>query len=57
MNRMLSLPLREERRQTDWKIIQTMAQNNNFPNTHITRLKTQIQHKVHTKTTKDEYNK
>ena len=31
--------------------------NNNFPNTHIARLKTQIQHKTRTRTTKDENKK
>ena len=54
INRMLSLPLTEERRQAEWETIQTKAQNNNFLNSHIARLKTQIQHKAHTRTTKDE---
>jgi len=54
---MPSLPLTEERRQTEWKTIQAIAQNNNFLNTHIARLKTQMQHKAHTRTTKDENNK
>ena len=53
---MLSLPLTEKRRQTEWKTIQTIGQNNNFPNTHIARLKTQIQ-QAHIRTTKDENNK
>jgi len=39
INTMLSLPLKEERRQTEWETIQTVAQNNNFPTTHIARLK------------------
>jgi len=47
INRMLSLPLTEERRQTEWETIQTAEQNNNFPNVQIPRLKTQIQHKAH----------
>ena len=56
-NRMLSLPLTEERRKTEWETIQNTEQNNNFPNTHIARLKTQIQHKAHTRTTKMETKK
>ena len=32
-------------------------QNNKFPNTHTARLKTQIQHKTHIRTTKEENNK
>ena len=44
INRMLSLPLTEERRQTERETIQTIAQNYSFPNTHIVRLKTQLQH-------------
>ena len=54
VNRMLSIPLTEERLQTEWETIQTMAQNSIFPNTHIARLKTQIQHEAHIKTGKDE---
>jgi len=54
---MLSLPLTEERRQTEWKTIQSIVQNNNLPNTYIARLKTKIQHKAHIKTTKDENKK
>ena len=53
IKRMLSLPLKEERRQTEWETIQTIAQNNNFPITHIARLKTRIRHKAHIRTTKD----
>ena len=53
INRMLSLPLTEERRQTECETIQTIAQNNYFSNTHIARLKTQIQHKAHIRTIKD----
>jgi len=40
INRILSLPLTKERQQTERKTIQTIAQNNNFLNTHIARLKT-----------------
>jgi hypothetical protein len=43
--------------ETVWEAIQTIAQNNNFPNTHIARLKTQIQHKAHTRITKNENKK
>ena len=57
INRMLSLPLTEERRQTERRTIQKMAQNNNFSNTHIAKLKTQIHHEAHIRTTKDESNK
>jgi len=54
---MLSLPLTEERRQTEWETIQTTAQNNNFPNTHIAGRKTKIQHYAHIRATKDENKK
>jgi len=54
---MLSLPLAEERWQTEWETIQTIVQNNNFLKTHIARLKTKIRHKDHTRTTKDENKK
>jgi hypothetical protein len=57
INRMLSLPLTEERRQTEWETIQTIVQNNNFLNAHIARLKTKIQHKTHIRTTKNESKK
>jgi len=55
INRMISLPLTIERRQTEWQKIQTIASNNNFPLHLIAKLKTQIQHKTHT--TKDENKK
>jgi len=54
---MLSLPITEERRQTEWETIQTIAQNNSFPNAYIARLKTKIQHKSHIRTTKNENKK
>jgi len=57
INTVLSLALTEERRQTEWETLQTIAQNNNFPNAHIAKLKTQIHHKAHTRTTKDENKK
>jgi hypothetical protein len=50
INRMLSLPLTEERRQAEWETIQTKAQNNNYSNTHIARLK----RKYSTKLTKEQ---
>ena len=57
INRMLSLALTEERRQTEWETMQTVAQNNNFPNAHIAKLKTKIQQKAHIRTTKDKNKK
>jgi hypothetical protein len=54
---MLSLALTEERRQTEWETIQTVAQNNNFPNTHRARLKTKKQQKNHIRTTKEKKKK
>jgi hypothetical protein len=41
---MLSLPLSKERWTHEWKTIQNIACNNNFPNKLITNLKQQIQH-------------
>ena len=43
INRMLSLPLAKERRTYQWKTIQTITRNNNFPNKLITKLKQKIQ--------------
>jgi hypothetical protein len=40
---MLSLPLSKERRTHEWKTIQNIARNNNFPNKLIANLKQQIQ--------------
>jgi len=40
---MLTLPLTKERRTHEWKTIQNIARNNNFPNKLITNLKQQIQ--------------
>jgi len=40
---MLALPLTKERRTHEWKTIQNIANNNNFPNKLITNLKQQIQ--------------
>jgi len=38
INRMLTLPLTKERRTHEWKTIQNIARNNNFPNKLITTL-------------------
>ena len=54
---MQSLPLTIERQQSEWKTIQTMARNNNFPEKLITNLKTQMQQKIHQKQDKDENKK
>jgi len=43
IHRMLTLPLTKERRAHEWKTIQNIARNNNFPNKLITNLKQQIQ--------------
>jgi len=43
INRKLTLPLTKERRTHEWKTIQNIARNNNFPNKLITNLKQQIQ--------------
>jgi hypothetical protein len=47
---MQSLPLTIERPIKEWKTIQAMAQNNNFPEKFIANLKVQMQQKVHQKT-------
>ena len=54
---MQSLPLAIERQQTEWKTIEIMAQNNNFPEKLITKLKIQMQQKIHQKQHKDESKK
>jgi hypothetical protein len=51
---MLYLPLTKERRTYEWKTIQTIARNNNFPNKLITKLKQQIQHNTTRQKTKQE---
>jgi len=50
ITRMQSLPLTTERQQSEWKTIQAMARNNNFPEKLITNLKTQMQQKNPPKT-------
>jgi hypothetical protein len=48
INRMLSLPLTEEKRQAEWETIKTIARNNNYPIKCIIKLKTQMQNKTPT---------
>ena len=52
INRMISLPLSTEKRITEWQNIRNIANNNKFPTHHITKLRTQIQHKTQINTTK-----
>jgi hypothetical protein len=47
ITRMQSLPLTTERQQPEWKKIKSIAQSNNFPDTIITELKSQLQQKTH----------
>jgi hypothetical protein len=54
---MQSPPLTIERQQSEWKTIQAMARNNNFPGKLKTNLKTQKQQKTHQKQDKDENKK
>jgi hypothetical protein len=49
ITRIHSLPLTPERKQTEWTLIQLIAQNNNFPQKRIQTLNLQIQHKKPTK--------
>jgi len=53
INRMISLPLSTEKRITEWQNIRNIANNNKFPIHHITKLRTQIQHKTQINTTKN----
>jgi hypothetical protein len=53
INRMLSSPLTEEKRQAEWETIKTIARNNNYPIKFISRIKTQIQNKTPTPNTRD----
>jgi hypothetical protein len=48
---MYSLPLDPEKKQKEWEIIQTIAKNNNFPQSLLQKLNRQIQHKVDCKQT------
>ena len=44
ITRMHSLPLTPEWKQTEWALIQSRAQNNNFPKKLLQNLNLQIQH-------------
>jgi hypothetical protein len=50
---MHSLPLTPKQKQTEWTLMQLIAQNNNFPQKLIQNLNLQIQHK---KTNQDQTN-
>jgi DNA mismatch repair ATPase MutS len=45
--RMHSLPLTPEKKQKEWQILQTTANNNNFPTNLLHKLNQQIQQKIH----------
>ena len=45
ITRMHSLPLIPKKKQKEWKLLQLIAQNNNFPQTLLQRLNLQIQNK------------
>jgi len=47
-NRMTSLPLTTDRKETEWQKILAIAENNKFPIHLITRLKRHTQHKTNT---------
>ena len=50
INRMLTLPLSNEKKSSEWKTIQTIANKNNFPGHHITKMKAHISHKTRNQT-------
>jgi hypothetical protein len=54
---MISLPLTNERKNTEWQKILFIAENNKFPLHLIQQLKTQIQYKTHTGKTDNKNNK
>jgi hypothetical protein len=54
---MQSLPPTIERQQTEWKTVQTMAQNNNLPEKFIKNQKVKMQQKAHQTEDKDENKK
>jgi len=56
-NRMTSLPLTADRKDTEWQKILTIAENNKFPLHHITKLKRYTQHKTHVDKTHDKNKK
>jgi hypothetical protein len=46
ISRMQSLPLNKEKKQKEWDIIQTIANNNNFPKNLLHKLRRQMQQKT-----------
>jgi hypothetical protein len=56
-NRMPSLPLTTDRKESEWQKILAIAENNKFPAHLITRLKRHTQHKTHTDKTNNKNNK
>jgi len=56
-NRMISLPLTTDRKETEWQKILAIAKNNKFPVHLITRLKRHTQHKTHTDKTENKNKK
>ena len=56
-NRMTSLPLTTDRKETEWQKILSIAENNKFPFHHITKLKRYTQHKTHMDKTHDKNKK
>ena len=55
ITRIHSLPLNPDKKQTQWKIIQSIAKNNNFPQHLLLKLTRQILHKVNNKTPENTY--
>jgi len=47
INRMITLPLTEKGKDTEWTIIQNLAKQNGFPIEKITKLKTQLIKRLH----------
>jgi len=54
ITRIHSLPLNPDKKQTQWKIIQSIAKNNNFPQHLLLKLNWQILNKVNNKTSKND---
>jgi hypothetical protein len=51
------LPLDSKKTQNEWETIQTIAKNNNFPQSLLFKLNRQIQHKTgHTQTRRNDKN-
>ena len=49
ITRMTTLPLTKTRKETEWKTITTIAQNNNYPIHTLNKLRRKIKNKTHTK--------